>query len=247
MVKYVPLEALMNYVPDNIRQQVDKLQILSWANLIYRTYQLPHQEELKIVSINIVSHKAKLPDDVVRILDVRHNAPQYDFPKEIYRDYGDNRLIIAQEVFFSSPYYLQAKPLKYIGQNRSVLIDADLYCQKCEVGFSVNKTMDCLIIDYPDGEAILIYKSLVTENGDLMIPDDPDLMMGLSYFVQSKYWEDKIYAHEQNAYQLADSMHAKSRQHLEAFKGRMILQGINVGKHNAFVMRRNKFINWKRN
>lgn len=247
MVKYVPFEALMNYVPDSIRQQVDKLQILSWGNLIYRTYQLPHQEELKAVDITIKDHRAKLPDDVIRIIDVRHNSPQYDIPKEIFREYGDYRLIIAQEVFFTSPFYLQSKPLKYIGQNRSVLIDSDLYCQKCELGFSLNKTMDCLVVDYPDGNAIVLYKAPVTENGELFIPDDPDLMMGLSYFVQARYWEDKVYAHEQNAHNLAESMHAKSRIHLEAYKGRMILKGINVGKHNTFMMRRNNFMNWKRN
>jgi hypothetical protein len=241
------MEAVMNYLPDSIRQQVDKAQILSWAYLIYRTYQLPIAEALHIATIPVTNHKVRLPDNVLRIIDVRHTSPGVDVPKAITRDYGDYRLIIAQEVYFSSPFYQQAKPLKYLGQNRHVLVEETLYCNKCETGFSIDHTMTCLTIDYPDGEVSVIYKTLVEEDGELMIPDDPDLMMGLSYFVQSRYWEDKIYAHEQNAFQIADSMHVKSRAHLESFKGRYLLSAINVGKHNAFVMRRNKFMNWKRN
>jgi hypothetical protein len=247
MIKYVPLEAILNYIPDAIREQVDAQQIMSWAYLLYRTIEMPISEELKIVDVEVKNHRVKLPDDVKRIINVIHNEPGVDVPKEIVRDYGDGRLIIAQEIFFSSQYYQQARGLKYLGQMKSPLIDEQLYCSRCDVGFSIDKTLSCLHIDYPDGNATLIYYAPVEENGKKMIPDDPDLMLAISHFVQARYWQEKTYSHESNAIALSSDHHIRSRAHLSAFEGRAKLKAINVNKHNVFRLRRNKMYNWNRN
>ena len=247
MIKYVPIDAVLNYVPDAIKEQVDTTQMLSWAHLTYRTMSLQLFEELKVVDITVKDHRAKLPDDVSRILSVIHNEPGVDLPDEVIRDYGDNRLIIAQEIFFSSPYFNNAKNLRYLGQMRSPLIDKQLYCNNCDTGFSIDKYMSCLYIDYPDGNVTLIYFADIEADGVKMIPDDPDLMMGLSYFIQAKFWEEKVYSHEANAIQLASQMHQQSSARLGAFQGRHRLKLINVSKHNQFMFRRNKMYNWNRN
>lgn len=242
MVKFVPLEAVLNYIPESIKQQTDKAQILSWANLAYRTYKLPFKEKVEVKLLEVRSHRIIIPDDVVRIMEVRHSNPGVDLPKEIIRDYGEYRLIIAQEVFFASPWYRQARPLRYLGQHRGTLIDEQLYNKKCADGFSIDETMTCMTIDYPDGEAAVVYKTLVDG-----IPDEPNLMQGLSYYVESCYWREKVFAHESNAYQLSDAARIKSRNYLEAFKGAIVIEGIDTEKHNNFVFRRNRFVNWKRN
>jgi hypothetical protein len=247
MIKYVPIDAVLNFIPEAIKEQVDTRQIISWAYLMYRTFELPTSEELQVASITIRNHRANLPDNVRRITNVHHQNPGVDLPRTIYRDYGDYRLIIAQEILFSSPYYTTAKPLKYVGQMKFPIIDNSLYCRNCEVGFSIDKTLTCLAIDYPDGDAILTYFSPVEQDGKLMIPDDPDLLMGLSYFVQAKYWEEKQFTHESNSIGLAQDAHLRARGHLGAFEGRTKLKSIDVAKHNVFVMRRNRNINWHRN
>lgn len=242
MNKYVPLDAVINYVPEVLKQDTDTIQLLSWANQAYRDFNLPSQLELKTAIVDVNSHKAKLPSDVKLIVDVLYSTTQWDGITTALQDFGDYRVIVYQEIFFGSTYYLNAKPLKYKGQNRAPLIDDSLYCRTCEIGFTIDKTMTCMTIDLADGEVTLIYYSSVKdENGNILIPDDPALLEGLSWSIQSKYWLNKSYTHEEMAYKFHNDALVKAQTMLSKFRGKEILRAIDSDKHQAFVFRRNRY------
>lgn len=249
MYKYVPLDAILNYIPEVVKQDVDTVQMLVWANQAYRDFNLPSQLELKTALIDVVSHKAKLPNDVKLVVDVLYSSVQWDGTLTALQDFGDYRVIVYQEIYFGSTYYLNAKPLKYKGQNRAALIDDNLYCRTCEIGFTLDKTMQCMTIDLADGEITLVYYAPVKdENGAILIPDDPALMEGLSWHVQSKYWLNKAYTHEEMAYKFHEAAEMKARTMLSKFRGKDILRNIDSDKHQSFVFGRNRVsYNYSRN
>ena len=241
MIKYAPLDAIINYIPQAIRRDTDLIQIKSWALQAYRQYNLPFQYEIKYVVVDVTDHKVVLPDDVVRLVDIRYN-PYYpdDNITTIVRDYGDYRLIIAQEIFFGSSLYANSRPLKYLGQNRSALIDESMYCDKCEVGFSIDHSLTCLTIDVTDGSIIIGYLSMVRdENDSLLVPDHPDLFQGLSHYVQAQYWLDKSYTHTENAFNFHTHNSVQAERLLNRFKSRRLMASLNADKHNMFVFGRN--------
>jgi len=242
MNKYVPLDAVLNYVPEVVKQDVDTVQMLSWANQAYRDFNLPSQLELKVVLIDVVSHKAKLPSDVRLIVDVLYSQVQNDGTVTALQDFGEYRVIVYQEIFFGSTYYLNGKPLKYKGQNRAALIDESLYCRTCEIGFTLDKTMTCMTIDLADGEVTLVYyASVKDENGNVIVPDDPALMEGLSWHIQSRYWLNKSYTHEEMAYKFHTDAMVKAKTMLDKFRGKEILRAIEPDRHKNFVFRRNRY------
>ena len=243
MNKYVPLDAVLNYVPEVLKDDTDTVQLLSWANQAYRDFNLPSQTELKTVLIDVVSHKAKLPNDVKLIVDVLYSSVLWDGTTTALQNFGDYRVIVYQEIYFGSTYYLNSKPLKYKGQNRAPLIDDNLYCRTCEIGFTIDKTMSCLTIDLADGEVTLIYYAPVKdEQGNILIPDDPALMEGLSWHIQSRYWLNRSYTGDNTiAYRFHTDASTKAATMLSKFRGKELLKAIDSDKHNAFLMRRNRY------
>lgn len=242
MIKYVPIDAVLNYVPEVVKADVDVIQMLSWANQAYRDYNLPAQLELKTALITVANHKAKLPDDVRLIVDVLYATTLWDGITTALQDFGDYRLIVYQEIFFSSAHYPNSKPLRYKGQNRATLIDDSLYCKGCEIGFTIDKYMSCLTIDLADGEVTLVYYAPVkSEDGGILIPEDPALMEGLSWHIQAKYWLNKSYTHEEMAYKWHNDALVKSQTMLSKYRGKTILRDIDPDKHKNFVFGRNRY------
>ncbi len=243
MIKYTSIDAVLNYIPAPMLAEVDVVQIKSWAYQAYRDYSLPFTENTKSALVSIKNHKGLLPDDVMRIVEVRYTEESY--PKEPgYEtiEIGDDRYLIYQQIFFSDPtgYFQRMKPLLYIGQMRGELITEELYCNECKYGFSVDARLRCITIDAQDGNVLVIYRSPVTDDGDFLVPDDPTLLQGLSAFAQSHYWRDKTFSHEQNAVNLQQSNMQEATTLLTKFKGKRLLASVNPAKHREFVFTRNR-------
>lgn len=245
MIKYENINIVLNAIPNVVREDTDQLQLIAWANEQYRNFELPFKYELAYALIDVENHKAILPTDVHRILDVLHSNSYPDTDVQtVLRDYGDYRLIIAQEIFFSSPYVGSFKPIKYKGQNRNKLIDERIYCKSlnCEVGFSIDARMKCLTIDLIDGEVLLEYFTTVKDtDGNPLIPYDTDLINGLAAYAVSKYWENKAYAHEERGYQFYLDNLNKATILLNKFRGKSILRNIDVEAQRSFLFNRNRF------
>lgn len=244
MIKFVKIDAVLNHIANVVKDDEDTLQLISWANDQYRNYELPIRYDLQYALIDVINHKAKLPDDVHRIIDILYSPSYPDTNiQTVLKDFGDYRLIIAQEIFFGSPYWATFRPIKYKGQNRAALIDEDIYCKdkNCEIGFSVDASLSCLTIDLIDGEIMIEYFTTVKdENNNILIPNDTDLLKGLAAYAESQYWKNKAYAHEERAYQFYMDNLSISNTLLNKFRGKMLLRNINVKDQNEFVFKRNK-------
>jgi len=242
MIKYTSLDAVINYIPESIRRDIDLLKVKFYANQAYRRFDLPFQKKIEYAVLEVSNHKAILPDGLKRIVEIRYN-PFYPDSNvlTVLKDYADYRLIVSQEVFFGSSFYSVSRPMKYLGQNRIAMIDEAMYCNTCEVGFSINSEMNCLTIDVADGSIIIGYwTDVVDEEGQTLIPDHPDLLLGLSYWVQAQYWLDKSYMHTDNSFNFYREASRLAEVHLNAFRNKRLFASMNVKKHNAFVFGRNK-------
>lgn len=242
MIKYTSLDAVVNYLPDAVRKDLDLLKIKFHANQAYRRFDLPFQKEIQYAVIDVVNHKAILPSGLVRIVEMRYNPfyPDSDV-LTVLKDYSDYRLIVSQEVFFGSTYYSNSRPMRYLGQNRSAMIDENMYCNTCDVGFSVNSELNCLTVDVADGSIIVGYwTNVYNDNDELVIPDHPDLLLGLAYWIQCQYWLNKAASHTENAMNLYRETSRLAEVHLNNFRSKRLFASLNVKKHNEFTFGRNR-------
>lgn len=245
MYKYTQFDAILNFIPKSVKADEDALQLKSYAAQAYKMFKLPFQQDLKTVLIEVKDHKAFLPNDVLKIWTVFYTEDIIsDAVNTLLQDYGDSRLVVYQEIFFSSTHFRSMRQLHYKGQNRQLLIDESLYCNSCKIGWSVDKNLSCLTIDLPDGEIALIYASPVRDESDnMLIPDDPKLLEGLAQYALSKYWLNKAYEGNDQARlakQFADDAAFKAESLLSNFRGEHLLRSIDIEKHRQLIFGRNK-------
>lgn len=240
MIKYTTLDAVLNYIPRPIIGEYDTLQLKSWMIQFYRTREMRTQEAMTCATIEINQHKAVLPKDLKRIIDVRY---QDETPETITiktKEIDVDKLLIYQQLFFEESYYVNALPLRYIGQNRSPLIDKELWCADCSVGFTVDSMLSCLTITYPEGTALLVYTTDVKDaNDNILIPDDSTLHLALSWAVQANYWNEKKFSHEANSANYHQDALTKAQGLYNNFQSKRLRAGINPNRHNEFVFKRN--------
>lgn len=239
MKKYVGLDSVLRGIPSTIINELDTTTIKSWAIEFFRRFTIPTlDEEVVPVAIIIEDHKAKLPDDIVRVLDVRYRS---EFPVNYrVKDIDPDKLLIYQRIFFEGDYFNLAKPLKYIGQHRGSLIEEELWCNDCADGFSVDAMMRCLTTTMADGNVLLIYTRYVSdENGNLLIPDDSVLRSAISYFVQSMYWEERKFSGVANAHNYQNDALMKATMMANRFKAETLQAGIDPDRHRSFTFNRN--------
>lgn len=240
MIKYTPINTVLNYIPDSIRRDLDALKVMFYANTAYRRFNLPFQKKLEYAVLDVVNHKVVLPDDLLKIAEIRYNPYNPDTDTlTVLKDFGDYRLIVSQEIFFGSTFYTESRPLRYLGQNRTSLIDESMYCNNCDIGFSVNAELTCLTIDLPDGTIIMGYWTDVTNGENLLVPDHSDLLLGLAHFVQAQYWMEAMSTHTDNAINLYREHSRLAEIHLNQFRAKRLFASANIRKHNEFVFGRN--------
>lgn len=205
MIKYISIDALLNFVPLTLQEEVSATQIKSWAYQLFKQSNLDWKYNLVGEIIEINNHKAVIPTDALDIKHVAH-VIDYDLLDTIINiDYAnliddtDKRVIIAQQQLLQSNLYQALAPLKYIGSNKSFHgLD---YCNDCVIGFSIDKQLACITIDVEEGHLFIMYKTLV-KDGDILIPDDPTLMMAMSHYAQAMYWQEKAMRNDRLANQM---------------------------------------------
>lgn len=242
MIQYTTLDVVLNYLPSAILKEYDSLQLKSWMLQFYRTKSnLPDQEKIACAVSVLDQHKAALPEGIKKIIDIRYQDGT--IPESIQVDSKEilvDKLLIYQRMFFEIPYYINARVLRYIGQNKSPLIDKNLWCSNCADGFTVDSYISCLTTTMANGNILIIYSTQVeNDSGDILIPDDTNLHQALALYVQSKYWNEKKYSHEANANNFEQNYMIRAGVAFEQYKGKRLQAGINPHLHNEFVFKRN--------
>ena len=248
MIKFVPLESVHNFIPSVVKGNTPPIQINSWALQCYRTVAFTGAKDYEIVPIKIINHNARLPDDVQLVHDVFYTPKDFSevstlFAKEIGSgDVDFNKVLIYQKIFYSSVSELGTfARLAYKGQHRAKIIDQGLYCDSCEMGFSLDKTMTCMTIDIKDGTLGLLYSRPVKDGDSFLIPDDARLQKGLAEFVNAQFWQDRMYAHEQNAAQFYNEACMRCENLIKAFQSDMIARKLDIEAHQQLLNARNNF------
>lgn len=239
MIKFTKIDSILNFVSSAIKEQEDVPQLLQWANQAYRKLHLPNiQYDLKTVVVEVANHKATLPTDVKKIVGVWYTtAPlpetSYDIVVEV--DNVDRSVILQQQLLLSSPWKNTFVPLRYIGQNRSSLIDENLYCNRCGNGFSIDSSLKCITVDVDDTSLILEYYATMKDTDcSILVPDDVDLLTGLAYHASSKLFMDRADRNMEGAANRSREYLMLSQNHLNRFRGKMHLMNLQPSLHEQF-------------
>lgn len=243
MIKFVPISAVHNYVSDIVKQTTAPDTMTSWALQSYNRIQTLGDKEIVVIPIEIVNHKAYLPNDVVLIHDVVYTeASAAAISSLLSKEVLVDKLLLYQRVIYENlPQLYGAMRLHYLGQNKAAIIDNELYCNHCSRGFSLNHEMTCMTIDFADGTACLVYERKIVNNGNYLIPDDSTLLLGLASFIEATYWKNKMYSHEQNALNFYQEALQRSEQLILSYESNRVLRKVDVEAQNQFTFARNKF------
>jgi hypothetical protein len=67
MTKYIPINAVLNYIPQGIREEDDEINLLMWVMQGLRITQISQRFERIVCLFDLKDHKLVLPDDVQEI------------------------------------------------------------------------------------------------------------------------------------------------------------------------------------
>jgi len=244
--KYVPLDAILNYVSDLVKADANTEQLKSYALQFYKGSNIEAAYDYEYAIIPIKNYKAFMPDrDLLRIAEVIDVG---NYAQEIITntvDYGNYRLIINQEIFFGSNWYKQARRIAFKGQNREAIVDNGMYCRDCEIGWSIDKYLRCMSIDIKEGEIAVGYYKLIKENDEILIPDHFNLLQALGSYATSRYFMNITHSLTDSfrqAYEMYTLEDQKATQNMAKFKSIVFMRSVDVNKQNEFVFGRNKFL-----
>jgi hypothetical protein len=243
MIKHVPIEAAFNYVPQIIKENTSPADLKSWMFQAYRGLTVLGELETEVTTINVSNHHAYLPDDVVLVREVLFSDTPLGYISDlVVREIDTDKLLVYQKILFNDDMNrYQLLPLKYKGQSKAAIIDSELFCRKCEVGFTLDKTMKCMTIDYVEGEVTLVYSRYTQDDGELLIPDHTKLLQGLAQYAIAMFWMNRQYSHEANASNFYESALMKAENLLNAYESSIRMRQVDVSSQRQFLFNRNKF------
>lgn len=245
MIKYVPLDAILNYIPLSIQEETTPLQLKSWAYQLFKQSNLNWKYNIVGEVIELKNHKAKLPSDLVGIYYIGYAATDLDIPSIIgikntnLLDNTDRRLIVAQQQLMEDTIFNYFKPIKYIGSDSSF---HHLSYPNCTIGFSVDKKLSCITVDLMEGSIFILYKTIAKEDDEIIIPDDPSLMQALSFYAQAQFYLDKTGRGDRNAFTLYNQMLSMATTMFIKAKSTEMFRNYSVDAHESLIKDRFKHL-----
>lgn len=254
MTKYIPLEAVFNYIPKGVKEEEgDDSQLLSWALQALRHTNIVQRYERRICILTVKNHKAELPEEIRNI-----NRAMYMTCEPTEQDSEDlcGCLSFDDTCFFDetdltpqdSPTSTEAicrlpinyrlalnsnfiknnfTKMKYVGNYTKICKQCkNDFCNNCVYTYSVDKNL-VLTCSSKDGWICLDYDAEIKDDNDnFLIPDDVDLMRGISYYVQSMHWLNRDSRKEQGAFQRYQTFLNQAEMMLTKAKGKFKLKAI---------------------
>jgi hypothetical protein len=246
MFKFVTLDAVLNYIPEAIKEEESAQQLKSWAFQLFSTLNFEFRWDYKISIVPVIQHKACIPKGALKIAYVGYNLYDYsnkiqDFLIKNYPnglDDEDKRLILYQSVFVEQSLVNSYKPLRYVGTSPNLLTNdcVNVFCKDCHINFSFDKMLNNITLDEKEGYVLIIYGTHAKEETDLIIPDDANLLQACAYYAQAQHWLNRASRHEANGMNMHTQFLQMSSNLLTKFKGSHILKNINSNnvKKNTF-------------
>lgn len=246
MTKFVPIDAILNYIPETIKEEESHQQLKSWAFQSYSLLNFEFRWEYNYAIIPFENHKACLPTDALRIAYVGFSRFDYqdtinpyftsNYPNGL--DENDKRLIIYQQVWQDKSMIEMYRPLRYVGSSPDLLTNdcVNLVCKDCYINFSFDKMLKNVTIDEAEGYLLVIYGTNAKTEDGLIIPNDSNLLQGLAYYAQAQHWLNRASRHEANGFNMVSQLLELSKNLITRFKASHMLKKINSNhvKDNTF-------------
>ena len=240
MTNYIPLKSIIAYIPKPLFNYSNEVDFLSWSLLGLRETKLVtmFQPVIKIFKIN--NGVVNLPSDVKEINLVTYL--QQEPCKEDIVSLQDcittestepepeiGNYSIAYKLFLESPYYNNNyKILQYKGNGAYLCKNCPNKKANCQETYTVdyNKTLHTSL---KEGYLCIDYDTEIKDlNGDILIPDYPELRQFLVFYCIAKHWEERSMMSEQNANRMADDYLVKAEIYLNKLKGSAKLRAIDA-------------------
>lgn len=210
MIKFINIKSVLSHVPQFLLEEESEQQIISWAYQGYKQNVTPIQwkDDLKVCVKQIEYNKISLPKDIKKIVHIGYSLEQpepIDNPSNPSKQFltpevGDDFVLLSQAIAFTKTMQ-KTQALRYVGQNPELFSSScvNLFCGN-NINFSVNKQLTQLTTDADEGWIIIVYSSTPTDDkGNILIPDDADLVRAMSLYAEAIHWQNRSGRKEEGA------------------------------------------------
>lgn len=242
-MRYIKLQSILNNVPRTIRRETDDSTLLYYALEANRMINAPQNMEESIVILELVDHKAALPEDFRVINRVSYmykdaddcsddlcslcadcstcqdEAEEYETSTENLCRHRLNYQLVLDSDYYKNYYH----PMKYVGTN------VDLFCRECpHIFWSSNvetfmvNSHKVLTSSVQEGFICVDYmREMQDEDGDFLIVDTAKVRNALSLYAQAMAWLERSGANEQGAHQKYSDMITRAELAIRSARGQL--------------------------
>lgn len=229
---YINIASVQTYLPSYVLEEVDESTLNKWALQGFRqNVTIPSWiYEMRFCLLQLDNYTANLPLGLKKITVAQYSS---SLPSNSVNNTSDfiipvinnERVFLAQAIVYQY-FKPHATTMRFIGQDASLLSRdcVSIYCD-CEIGFSLDRSLNTLTTDMQNGYVILLYESEVQdEDGNFLIPNDEDLKQALSYYVEAMLQREFRGRHIQGAAELMDDSLFKCNNKFIEFTSKNLLR-----------------------
>lgn len=134
------------------------------------------------------------------------------------------RHTLNYQLFLVSDYYANRyKPMKYIGTGSGICKKCVGRFNSCQYSFKVSPSR-VLWTDLQEGLICVDYDAEVTEDGQILIPNNTKLIRAMAAYAEAMYWRNNRVVHEENSHAYYRDLMNEAEILLKSAKGNMILK-----------------------
>lgn len=211
MYKYTSIKAVIPYLPGGLTEEWDESQIIKTALQGFRqnVRNTFLSQDIKFCISKVENHEAKLPVGVKGIFDISYSLNKInpiddeqvstnDPSLYLRKNFLGETITIFQAMLFSNVrQYTQN--MRYVGQHTDLIANRCIQylCMDCQ-NWSIDRDLRIITVDVKEGYVYVLYKAtLQDEEGEFLIPDDPQLLQALAYFIEAKHWQERSFRKEE--------------------------------------------------
>ena len=227
-MKYIPIDSVLFDVTSLIQEkEFNHKKFKEWAVLGFKKFPT-YQKYREMFYISVVSdHKVPLPENFIHPLQIAYvnttdiNNTSLLEELKIVMNFDSSKHNSSLQ-YITDPESLPKKaasliqtyswkPLRLGSSTFSKIVDVPegaLYsaynssCLECEHTYSIDH--DCITTSFKDGYILIAYLGYhLDKDGNILIPDLPELKEAIVHFILYRYWLAKANLKEQGAMQMA--------------------------------------------
>lgn len=237
MTKYIDIKAILNYIPNSIRDDAGDKRLLSYAFQALRIY-VPQRIFLGLAMIvrPIINHKVNLEEGTRRIEGVWYledlerftttNGYLFVTDNDGLKDNSQRDEFVSEKTISYEDIIKHNQPMCYMGEHGFLVNNEYLsfYDGDCHLGFSVDYNMTCLTTDVKTGYAIVLYQEFKQSSSGFLVPDDANFLQALAYAAEAQAWRERSANKEQGAEGMYQTRQQEARSYFISANGRKALR-----------------------